>query len=777
MLTKQELAWAKQYWTATNYLAAASIYLKDNFLLAEELKPSHIKDSLLGHWGTCPGINFIYTHLNIMIKRHHQSTLLLTGPGHGFAAVLANNFLEGSLTPYYPQMTRDIPGMSNLIKSFCWPEGFPSHLNPGVPGCIHEGGELGYALGTAFGAVLDNPDLLAVCIVGDGEAETGPTATAWHSTKWLNPRTDGAVLPIVHVNGYKISNPTIYATMSDAELKALFTGYGYEPQFVGPDHRKMAAAIEWSMRRIKSIQRAARSGRPKQRPRWPVIILRTPKGWTGIKELDGHKIEDSFRSHQVPAKDCKTHRESLKAVEKWLRSYKPQQLFPKTIPESLLQFVPQGELRIGSNPHAIGGKMRVPLALPDPHRFEIKFSKPGSEHGASTPTLGQYLKHVFILNADKHNFRIFSPDELASNKLDAVLEITEKVYAWSAPKDCHLSSNGRVMEILSEHTLQSWLQGYNLTGRHAIFPSYEAFLPIVDSMVSQYMKFIQLSQDHPWRPPVPSLNYILTSVCWRQDHNGFSHQNPGFISTLLNKAREEHNVRLYFPADANMALAVMDHSLRSTNRVNMIVADKQMIRQWLTYDKAVEQCMSGAAVWNFASAADPDVVLAACGDYATQEALATVQLLKHAIPELRIQFVNVSELNALGVAQFYPNAMDETTFTTLFPLDRQVVFTFHGYPGAVKQILFDRPRNERFHVYGYIEKGTTTTPFDMFVRNNVSRYNLAMRCLRHAAQVNPKVAAKAELLIATFESKILEHKAYIIKHGSDPEGVHGWKWH
>jgi xylulose-5-phosphate/fructose-6-phosphate phosphoketolase len=780
VLSKQELDWAQKYWTAANYLAAASIYLKDNFLVEEPLKPSHIKDSLLGHWGTCPGINFIYTHLNIMIVKHEQPVLLLTGPGHGFAAILANNFLEGSLQPYYSQLTHDKAGMGNLIKMFCWPEGFPSHLNPGVPGCIHEGGELGYSLGTAFGAVLDNPDLIAACIVGDGEAETGPTATAWHSTKWLNPKIDGAVLPIVHINGFKISNPTVYGTMSDAELKSLFIGYGYEPLFVGPDHKEMGEAIENAYQRIKRIQNTARSGKPIARPKWPVILLRTPKGWTGVKMHEGHKVEGSFRSHQVPAKDCQTNHESLKEVEKWLKSYKPHDIFPGgKIPADLLDYVPMGDLRIGSNPNALGGNMRIPLTLPDPHRLEIKLDRPGSVHGASTPTIGQYLKHVLILNADKHNFRIFSPDELASNKLDAVLDITDKVYVWPTEdaKDAKIGQTGRVMEMLSEHTLQSWFQGYNLTGRHGIFPSYEAFLPIVDSMVSQYIKFIELSEQRKWRTPVPSLNYILTSVCWRQDHNGFSHQNPGFVSTLLNKAREEHNIRLYFPADANMALAMMDHSLRSTNRVNVIVADKQLIRQWRTYEQAVEQCLTGAAVWDFASAQNPDVVLAACGDYATQEALATIMMLRHQVPELRVQFVNVSELNSLGVNPFYPNAMDEATFNMLFPLDRKVVFTFHGYPGAVKQILFDRPRNDRFHVYGYIEKGTTTTPFDMFIRNNVSRYHLAMRLIRHGARVNPQVAAKAELLVATYESKILEHKAYILRHGSDPEGVHGWKWH
>jgi xylulose-5-phosphate/fructose-6-phosphate phosphoketolase len=765
------LSWAKRYWTATNYLAASSIYLKDNFLLERPLVPSDIKDALLGHWGTCPGINFTYTHLNLLAVKEKQSILLLTGPGHGFAAILANQFLEESLRQYYPEMTLDHAGIGNVIKSFCWPEGFPSHLNPGVPGCIHEGGELGYALATAFGAAFDNPDLMVACIVGDGEAETGPTATAWHSTKFLNPQKDGAVLPILHLNGYKISSPTLYSTMTDAELRHLFKGYGYNPRIVGPSHDAMHKAIFWAHKEIMKNKKGK-----KTKAIWPMIIMRTPKGWTGIAKDGKHIITGSWRSHQVPMKDAKTNPAHRKLLEQWLRSYKPQQLFPNgQVTPKLLEHVPKGDLRIGSNPHAIGGKIRVPLKLPDPRNFEVTVEKRGHTMEGSTPVLGKYLRDVVVNNPV--NFRIFSPDELASNKLDAVLEVTGRRFMYPHPKDDKtLQPDGRVMEMLSEHTLQAWMQGYILTGRHAIFPSYEAFLPIVDSMVSQYLKFIELSTQYKWRPAVSSMNYILTSVCWRQDHNGFSHQNPGFINTLLNKAREEQLVRIYLPPDANMALAIMDHALRSSNRVNVIVSDKQLVRQWLRYDEAVEQCRTGAGVWDFASDEKPDVVIATAGDYQTQEGLATVHLLRHILPELRVRFVNVSELNVLGVKPFYPNGLDDVTFHSIFTVDRDVVFSFHGYPGAVKQLLFDRPNNRRFHVYGYIEKGTTTTPFDMFIRNNVSRFHLAIKAIKYASAINPKVAAKQDLLIAQLQRRILEHKAYILEHGHDPEEVGTWVW-
>lgn len=774
-LSPKELQWIEEYFRAVNYLAAGMIYLKDNFLVEKTLKPDHIKASLLGHWGTCPGLNFIYSHLNLLVKKTGQQTLLLTGPGHGFAAILANLFMEGSLEPYYPEYARDAAGMRNIIKSFCWPGGFPSHLNPGVPGCIHEGGELGYALATAFGAVLDNPDLLAVAIVGDGEAETGPTATAWHSIKYISPEGDGAVLPILHLNRYKINSPTVYGTMSDEELASLFAGYGYEPRIVGTSHRAMADAIQWAHKRIGGIQERARNGNPDERPKWPMIVLKSPKGWTGIKRLHGKKIEGSYRSHQVPAPNVREDPAELRALERWLKSYGPGELFPDGNPrDSLLEYLPAGDLRIGSTPHARGGSLRRPLDMPDPRAYEMEVLRKGEAIESGMEVAGRLLKGVCQRN---DNFRIFSPDELASNKLHAVLECTGRQYNWPHEGDeSHLVSRGRVLEMLSEHTLQAWLQGYILTGRHGIFPSYEAFLPIVDSMVSQYLKFIEMSAEFEWRPAVSSLNYILTSVCWRQDHNGFSHQNPGFINTLLNKAKEERLVRVYLPADANILLNVLDHSLRSTMRVNVLVADKRPIRQWLTFKEALDQCRIGASEWEFASDSDPDVILAAAGDYQTQESLAAIQLLKDFMPDIRIRFVNVSELNVLGVERFYPNGLDDAQFERLFPRGREVIFSFHGYPGAIKQLLFDRHENDRFHVYGYIEKGTTTTPFDMLVRNNVSRYHLAMRAIRHAAKHNPRVAANAQLVIVTLERLILEHRAFILENGHDPGEITGWKW-
>ncbi len=751
------------------------IYLKENAFLEHPLKAEHIKDALLGHWGTCPGLNLIYTHLSLLAKKRSQSTLLITGPGHGFASFLANAFIDGSLQPYYPELTPDKAGVANLIKSFCWPGGFPSHLNPGVPGCIHEGGELGYALSVAFGAAFDNPDLIVACVVGDGEAETGPTAAAWHSTKWLDPKKDGAVLPIIHLNGYKISNPTIYATMSRDELTKLFQGYGYAPRFVGPDHQQMHQALTWAQDAIRRIQRAARRGKPESRPKWPVLIFESPKGMTGIARLGKDKITGTWRSHQVPAKDAKVNPKSRKALEAWLRSYKPARIFADGWSTRLRARLPEGPLRIASNPHAIGGQIRKPLELPAPEEFEVPIHHRGHDLAGSTPVLGQFLTWAVRFNKD--NLRIFSPDELASNKLDAVLAATSRAYSWPhSTEDKTLAPGGQVMEILSEHTLQGWLQGYLLTGRHGLFPSYEAFLPIVDSMVSQYLKFIEMSQDYEWRPPVSSLNYILTSVCWRQDHNGFSHQNPGFINTLLNKAREEQLVRIYLPADANMLLTVADHSLRSVNRVNVIVADKQPIRQWLTYQEARDQARVGAGVWRFASHEDPDVILCGIGDYQVQECLAAIMLLRKIAPEVRVRFVNVNELNALGPEPFYPNGMDDGRFQQLFPIDRTTIISFHGYPGAVKQLLFDRPRNARFRIYGYIEKGTTTTPFDMLVRNNVSRFHLARRCIQQAAHHNPQIAARENLLVAQLERSLLEHQAYILEHGRDPPEISEWTW-
>jgi xylulose-5-phosphate/fructose-6-phosphate phosphoketolase len=779
-ITKEELDWAVQHWTTANYIAAGAIYLKDNFLVERKLVPDDIKDMLLGHWGTCPGINFVYTHLNLLAAKKKQSIMPIVGPGHGFAAILANMFIDGSLHKYYPEFTNDKQGLGKVMKLFCWPGGFPSHANPGVPGVIHEGGELGYALGTAYGAAFDNPNLLVAVIVGDGEAETGPTAAAWHSNKFLNPKRDGAVLPIVHLNGYKINNPTIFGTMSDEELRSLFVGYGYEPRFVGEDHKQMADTLEWAHNKIKSIQSSARSGKTVVRPKWPVILLKTRKGWTGIKQHDGKLIEGNYRSHQVPVKDVKKNQKSLQQLEEWLHSYHPEQLFVQgKVPDTTKKYLPSE--RLGDNPHALGGSIRKPLILPRITKYEVDFKRKGSLSVRNTEVLGKYLNDVFKLNDKNKNFRLMCPDELASNKVDGVLDATKKCYVWPVTKndveDSKISPNGRVMEILSEHTLQAWLQGYLLTGRHGIFPCYEAFLPIVDSMVSQYLKFLKASRDYTWRKPISSLNYLLSSVCWRQDHNGFSHQNPGFINVVLNKAREEQLVRIYFPADANMLLAQSEHTLQSTDRVNIIVADKQMTKQWQNYEQAVKQCKTGAAVWDFASDKDPDVVIAACGAYQVQEALAAIKLLKQEVPSLKARFVNVSELNVLGSPRLYPNGLSEDRFEDIFTNNREVIFSFHGYPETIKQLLFDRPEAPlRFHIYGYSESGTTTTPFDLLIRNNVSRYDLAISAVTHAAEKNPDVAMEAERVIQKCRDKIREHKRYILKHGHDPEEINDWKW-
>ncbi len=755
VVTKEELDWAVRHWTTANYIAAASIYLKDNFLLERSLIPDDIKDSLLGHWGTCPGINFVYTHLNLLAKKTKQNILPIVGPGHGFAAILANMFIDGSLRKYYPEHTNDKKGLGKTIKSFCWPGGFPSHANPGVPGIIHEGGELGYALGTAYGAAFDNPDLLVAVIVGDGEAETGPTAAAWHSNKFLNPKRDGAVLPILHLNGYKISSPTIFSTMSNEELKNLFTGYGYDVRFVGENHKQMAEILEWAHKKIKNIKKSS------NKPQWPLIILKTRKGWTGLEE-------GSFRSHQVPVRDVKTNKKSLQALEHWLRSYHPEQLFNNgRITEETTRFL--SEIRLGDNPVALGGNIRKSLKLPNAKRFELKIKKKGAQEESSVAILGNYLNEVFKRN---DNFRLFCPDELASNKLDAVLKSTKRAYVWPVSNkdriDSSLSPNGRAMEILSEHTLQSWLQGYILTGRHGLFPSYEAFLPIIDSMVSQQLKFIKASLDFPWRTPISAYNYLLTSVCWRQDHNGFSHQNPGFINMVLNKAKEEQLVRMYFPADANMLLATAEHTLNSTNRVNIIVADKQPTKQWQTYDEAVKQSKTGAAIWEFISDKNPDIVLAACGVYQVQETMAAIELLNKEVPNLKIRMVNVSELNVLGNFPEYPNGLSENTFNELFTRDKEVIFLFHGYPETIKQLLFDRNNVDRFHIYGYSESGTTTTPMDLLIRNGVSRYNIVTYALEHASTSSSLIKEKAPQLIRKYKELMREHRKYIKEHGRDP---------
>jgi xylulose-5-phosphate/fructose-6-phosphate phosphoketolase len=782
-----------RYRRVTNYLVAAELYLKDNVLLEEPLKPEHIKDRLLGHWGTSPGINLIYVHLNALIMRHDIDMFLVTGPGHGAPANLANLYLEGTLQEYYPELTLNRSGLQRFIRRFSWPGGFPSHLYPGVPGTIHEGGELGYALATAFGAAMDNPDLVVACIVGDGEAETGPTATAWHSYKFLDPAESGAVLPILHLNGYKISNPTIYGTMSDEELLSLFTGYGYQVEFVEGDDLDAAlyGAMDWAYQEIRRIQQAARSGYPIAQPRWPVILLRSLKGWTGVKEMDGEPIEGSYRSHQIPIPDPKTNPEHLRLLEDWLRSYHVEELFdeqgrPK--PE-ILEQCPKGERRMGSNPHTYGGRIRKDLDLPGLLEFEVPVEETASgwqrqealQRGVNNVSdVEQVAKYLqVVIQRNPHTFRIFSPDELESNKLGAVLEVTKRNYQWPIPPHNEeiSSHDGRVIEILSEHTCQAWLQGYLLTGRHGLFPSYEAFLNIVISMMDQYAKFLKMSLEFPWRLPVASLNYLETSTLWRQEHNGFSHQSPGFINAVLNNKAQV--TRIYLPPDANCLISTVDHCLRSKEYVNLIIANKQPVPQWLSMSDAVAHCRAGASVWQWASIDDgvnPDVVLVGIGDSPTLEVMAAAQILRAEMPELRVRVVNVTDLLVLERETEHPHGLDDEMFEALFTADRPVIINFHGYPSAVKQLLFGRNNIYRFHINGYQEEGTTTTPFDMNVRNGTSRFHLIMQAIRLAASNNAYVAARASERVHHYEYVLRDYRRFIEANGVDPEEITNWHW-
>lgn len=782
-LNAQEFTAVEQYRRAVNYLAAAQIYLRDNPLLEEPLRPEHIKPRLLGHWGTAPGINLIYAHLNRLILRTDASILLITGPGHGAAANLANMYLEGTLCEHFPDLTLDRAGLHRLLKWFSWPEGFPSHLSPSYPGVIHEGGELGYALSTAFGAALDNPELIVACIVGDGEAETGPTAAAWHSNKFLNPATDGAVLPILHMNEFKISNPTVFGTMSDDELQALFTGYGFAVRIIRFGEqidREMDAALAWAYDEIRRIQTAARSGAVLERPRWPMLIVQTPKGWTGLKELDQKPIEGSFWSHQVPAKEAKTNPVHLSALEQWLRSYRPEELFDRDgrPVAAVLAVCPKGDRRMAMNPHAQGGRIRRPLRLPSLAIYGIDLEGPGDVQLSSVEVLGQYLRDVVRLNQETRNFRIVCPDELESNRLGAVLQATDRQYLWPLPPTAeHTSRDGRVLELLSEHTCQGWLQGYLLTGRHGLFPCYEAFLPIVDGMMNQYAKFLKASLEVPWREPISSLNYLLTSESWRQDHNGYSHQGPGFINNLLTK--KGHTYGIYLPPDANCLLYTMEHCLTSTNTINLVIISKQPMPQWLPLDEAREHCRVGASIWRWASTADgedPEIVLACCGANLTLEAIAAADLLRQEVPSWRIRVVNVTDLLVLGVPEKYPHGLDKERFQRLFPLDCPVIMNFHGYTAAIKQLLWERPGNERFDINGYREEGTTTTPFDMQVRNRTSRYHLVIQTAQKMAACYPRRAAQAEALITKYERKLMDHRLFIRNEGADPPEITDWRW-
>jgi xylulose-5-phosphate/fructose-6-phosphate phosphoketolase len=778
-----ELDSLQRYRRAVNYLAAAQIYLKDNPLLEEPLRPEHIKDRLLGHWGTAPGINLIYAHLNQLILKTDASILLITGPGHGAAANLANMYLEGTLSEFFPKLTRDRAGLRRFVKAFSWPDAFPSHLYPGYPGVIHEGGELGYALATAFGAAFDNPELIVACIVGDGEAETGPTAAAWHSNKFLNPQTDGAVLPILHVNGFKIANPTIFGTMSDDELRSLFTGYGYAVRIVALSERidgDMSDAVIGSYNEIGAIQDAARAGGAVARPRWPMIILRTPKGWTGPKVVDGKAIEGSFRAHQVPAKDAKTNPVHLKIVESWLRSYKPQELFTADgrPAEDLLVLVPRGERRMARNPHALGGEIRRPLKLPAIADYGVDLDGRGQNQISSVEELGNYLRDVVRLNQATRNFRVVCPDELESNRVGAILAATDRQYVWPLPENCeHISADGRVLEVLSEHNCQGWLQGYLLTGRHGIFPCYEAFLPIVDGMMNQYAKFLKTSLEIPWRKPISSLNYLLTSEAWRQEHNGYSHQGPGFINNLLTK--KGHTYRIYLPPDANCLIRTIEECLTVTDMINVVIAGKQPMPQWLSRQEAKEHCRVGASIWRWASTndgEDSELLLACAGDNLTLETLAAADILRREAPEWRVRVVNVTDLLVLGIPQKYPQGLDEDRFERLFPVNCPTIFNFHGYTAAIKQLLWERRENSRFDLNGYREEGTTTTPFDMHIHNRTSRYHLIIQGAQKIAARNPKAAAKAEELIVKYERKIADHGIFIRREGVDPPEIAEWKW-
>ena len=770
----------KKYVRAADYITAAQLYLRDNFLLEEPLKAEHIKPRLLGHWGTCPGVNFVYANLNQLIKRHQLDMLFVLGPGHGFPALQANLFIENTLRKYYPAATQDASGLGYIIKNFSWPYGFPSHSNPGAPGAILEGGELGYSLATAYGSVLDNPDLITAVLIGDGEAETGPLAAAWPIGKLINPAGDGAVLPILHLNGYKISGPTILGRMSNRELKALFTGHGYAPIIVeGRNvYEAMPVALEKSLQIIQEIQGQAReeggetrkagrnSGVAISAPGWPMLILKTPKGWGGIKKLGTNKIEGNYLAHQIVAPDVKTDKRQLKALEKWLRSYKFNELFnPHSgFDAAINEVLPEPAHRMGDNQHAFGTHTKE-LVLPPAEEFSEPAEPVGVIGSSSMRRAGAFLNAVFKLNVGNKNFRLFSPDETYSNKLDEVFQTTAR--AWNLPIkewDKDLRRDGRVMEILSEHSLQGLIQGYILTGRHGIFASYEAFIQIVSSMADQYAKFIKVARETPWRQPVPALNYILTSSGWRQEHNGFSHQNPGFIDDLLQ--RHADFVHVYFPPDGNSTLAVLRRCLQTKNSINVIAAGKTLEPRWLTPAQAEQNLDQGMMIWDFASDADPEVVLAAAGDYLTKEALAAISIAKAEIPTARLRFVNILELRTKL----------PTNFNDYFTADKPIIFNFHGYPETLKQILFDRPDTERFSIHGYIENGSTTTPFDMQVRNQTDRWHLAKEVFAYLLDQGKITSDRERELQNKYEQKLTEHQVYIKQTGVDPDEITEWKW-
>ncbi|MEC5322178.1 phosphoketolase family protein [Aurantimonas sp. A3-2-R12] len=782
-MTDAEFDVLDRYWRAANYLSVGQIYLVDNPLLREPLRPEHLKRRLLGHWGTTPGLNFVYVHLNRVIRERDVSVLYVCGPGHGGPGMVANTWLEGSYSQIYPDISQDAEGMRKLFRQFSFPGGIPSHAAPETPGSIHEGGELGYALAHAYGAVFDNPDLIAACVIGDGEAETGALAASWHSNKFLNPASDGAVLPILHLNGYKIANPTVLGRMGDDELACLFEGYGHDPIFVEGDdpalmHRKMAAAFDRAFGRIAEIQAEARSGKATGRPDWPMIVLRSPKGWTGPKEVDGKKVEGFWRAHQVPVAQVRDNPEHRCILEDWMRSYEPEELFDEAgrLRPDLADFAPQGERRMGANPVANGGRLKVDLDRPDVGDFAVDVTRPGGVQGEATRVLGQYLRDLMVRNRDARNFRLISPDEASSNRLDAVFEVTERVWMERIePYDVHLAREGRVMEILSEHLCQGWLEGYLLTGRHGLFACYEAFVHIVDSMFNQHAKWLKVSREIEWRAPIASLNYLLTSHVWQQDHNGFSHQDPGFVDLVANKKADV--VRLYFPPDANTLLCVADHCLGTYDRVNVIVAGKAPAPQWLTIKEAKAHCDTGISAWPFASnvSADqtPDIVMAAAGDVPTIEALAATALLREALPELKIRFVNVIDLMALQPKERHPHGLDDAAFDALFTRDRPVIFAYHGYPYLIHRLTYKRANHDNIHVHGYQEEGTTTTPFDMVVLNELDRFHLAIAAI---ARLPDRGGAAGGEAIEQFRQRLAAHRAYIVENGEDMPEIRDWSW-
>ncbi|ABD89341.1 phosphoketolase family protein [Rhodopseudomonas palustris] len=778
-LTSDLLEKMHAYWRAANYLSVGQIYLQDNPLLEVPLRLDHIKPRLLGHWGTTPGLNLLYVHLNRLIKQHDLNMIYIIGPGHGGPGLVAQSYLEGSYTERYPAIERSRNGMQRLFRQFSWPHGIPSHVSPETPGSIHEGGELGYSLAHAYGAAFDNPDLIVACIVGDGEAETGALASSWHSNKFLNPARDGAVLPILHLNGFKIANPTVLARIGRVELTELLRGYGYEPDFVEGDdpaivHQLLAGTLDRILAQIRHIQDEARNHGVTARPRWPMIVLRTPKGWTGPKFVDNLPVEGTWRAHQVPIADFKAP-EHLKLLEDWMRSYRPQDLFDDNgkLRDELVALAPTGHRRMSANPHANGGELLQPLSLPDFHDYAVTLPAPGAVRAESTRVLGKYLRDVMKANLESQNFRLFGPDETASNRLEAVFEVSGK--EWMAEVehvDINLSVDGRVMEVLSEHLCQGWLEGYLLTGRHGLFSCYEAFIHIIDSMFNQHAKWLKVCATIPWRKPIGSLNYLLTSHVWRQDHNGFSHQDPGFIDHVANKKADI--ARIYLPPDANCLLSVTDHCLRSRNYVNVIVAGKQPEWQWLDIDAAVRHCTAGAGIWRFASndAGDPDVVMACAGDVPTVEALAAVKLLREYVPDIRVRVVNVVDLMVLQPRSEHPHGLDDRGFDELFTTDKPVIFAFHGYPSMIHKLTYRRHNHHNIHVRGYKEEGTTTTPFDMVVLNDLDRYRLTLDAILRI----PRLSGQREAATARYWDSIQRHKLYIGEHGDDLPEIVDWRW-